>query len=153
MKNITLRIATYADTESILPLMQCLFEEHSADDLRLEIKSYINGPDTCIYIAMDDNAIGFAQCSIRRDYVEGSAKSPVGYLEGVYISPTHRKRGIARALVSACELWAMAHDCTEFGSDCPLTNTESIAFHKGIGFSIANKLVCFIKAIGSVQDT
>ena len=52
---------------------------------------------------------GFAQAQLRRDYVEGSSTSPVGYLEGVYVEPDFRRRGFAQALLRACEAWARAH--------------------------------------------
>ena len=34
--------------------------------------------------------IGFAQCTLRNDYVEGSSSSPVGYLEGIYVKDEYR---------------------------------------------------------------
>ena len=37
-------------------------------------------------LAREDGAdVGFAQCGLRRDYVEGTHTSPVGYLEGVFV--------------------------------------------------------------------
>ncbi|MBL8992533.1 MAG: hypothetical protein JNM63_04285, partial [Spirochaetia bacterium] len=35
--------------------------------------------------------VGFIYVGIRRDYVEGSSRSPVGYLEGIYILPKFRR--------------------------------------------------------------
>ena len=33
----------------------------------------IAGPDACVFLAeLDGRAAGFAQCSLRRDYVEGA---------------------------------------------------------------------------------
>ena len=40
-------------------------------------------------------AVGFAQVQLRRDYVGGNHLSPVGYLEGIYVEETYRRRGIA----------------------------------------------------------
>ena len=91
--------------------------------------------------------IGFAQCQLRHDYVEGTETSPVGYLEGIYIKEADRHQGIARALLAACEDWAKAQGCTEFASDCELTNTESQAFHQAVGFSEANRIVAFVKKL------
>ena len=79
--------------------------------------------------------------------MEGTESSPVGYLEGVYVKEAYRKQGIGRELVSACERWAKEQGCTEFGSDCELTNETSQAFHRAIGFEEANRIVAYVRKI------
>ena len=91
--------------------------------------------------------MGFAQCQLRHDYVEGTDSSPVGYLEGIYVIPSCRHRGIAGVLLAACERWAVKMGCTEFASDCELDNLESLAFHKSAGFTEANRIICFTKKL------
>ena len=91
--------------------------------------------------------MGFAQCQLRHDYVEGTESSPVGYLEGIYAAPDCRRQGIAGALLAACERWAVKMGCTEFASDCELDNLESLAFHKSAGFTEANRIICFTKKL------
>ena len=54
------------------------------------------------------------QCALRRDYVEGTHTSPVGYLEGVFVQEEYRGRGVATALLRACEAWAGEKGCAEF---------------------------------------
>jgi aminoglycoside 6'-N-acetyltransferase I len=93
----------------------------------------------------ESRPVGFAQCQLRSDYVEGTKLSPVGYLEGIYVEPEYRRRGIARALLRRCEQWAQEKGCAEFASDCELDNRESITFHMHAGFSEANRIVCFAK--------
>ena len=84
---------------------------------------------------------------VRVDYVEGTKSSPVGYLEGIYIQEKYRLKGYARELVKACEEWAKNKGCSEFASDCELTNKESYSFHKKVGFKEANRIICFNKKI------
>ena len=91
--------------------------------------------------------MGFAQCQLRWDYVEGTSHSPVGYLEGVYVEPDCRRRGIAKQLLNTCEAWAGARGCLEFASDCGLENRESLGFHLGAGFAEANRIICFVKKL------
>lgn len=101
-----------------------------------------------VFLAVEDGvAVGFAQCQLRHDYVEGTHSSPVGYLEGIYVRKDFRGRGLARALLSVCEGWAREQSCLEFASDCALDNGASIAFHRSAGFDEANRIVCFTKKL------
>ena len=91
--------------------------------------------------------VGFAQCKLRYDYVEGAETSPVGYLEGIYVKEEYRKRGYAKELLAACEQWAKEQGCSEFASDCELDNRDSLAFHLKNGFMEANRIICFKKVL------
>ena len=82
-----------------------------------EIKILLQSEDAHFFIYFDhDIPIGFAQVQLRYDYVEGTSSSPVGYLEGIFIEKAYRKKGYAKALLSACEAWAKGKGCTEFAS-------------------------------------
>ncbi len=119
-----------------------------AEKLQTEFKAALAKPDFAVFLALEEAVpAGFAQCQLRYDYVEGCDTSPVGYLEGIYVEPEYREKGAARALLSACENWAKEKGCTEFASDCELTNTDSILFHQNVGFEEMNRIVCFKKSI------
>lgn len=92
---------------------------------------------------LGDEAVGFISLSIRNDYVEGTKSSPVGYIEGIYVRPECRGRGIARELVEFAKAWTRGRGLTELASDCDLLNDESRAFHKSVGFLEATTVVCF----------
>ncbi|QYU68823.1 GNAT family N-acetyltransferase [Leptolyngbya sp. 15MV] len=107
---------------------------------------YLRGkPDRAAFIALDPdgNAIGFAEATLRRDYVEGCDTSPVGFLEGIYIMPEARGRGVGRALSEAVADWARAQGCTEYASNALLDNHDSHAFHAAIGFAETERVVYF----------
>lgn len=101
----------------------------------------------CFIKYMDGKAVGFAQCQLRTDYVEGTDSSPVGYLEGIFVEKEYRKRGYAKELLKECENWAKEKQCTWFASDCELVNEESLHFHMALGFEEANRIICFKKEI------
>ena len=63
------------------------------------------------YKYAEDKPIAFAQCQLRHDYVEGTESSPVGYLEGIFVSEGYRKKGCAAELLSECERWAKEKGC------------------------------------------
>jgi len=96
---------------------------------------------------IQDGRYSFAQCQLRHDYVEGTETSPVGYLEGIYVREAGRGKGIAWRLLRACEDWARKQGCTEFASDCELTNAESQGFHQAVGFKEANRIVVYVRKI------
>lgn len=102
---------------------------------------------TCFIKYIDNMAIGFAQCQLRTDYVEGTETSPVGYLEGIFIIEAYRKKGYAKELLSTCERWAKEQNCSEFASDCELNNIAGLRFHLAMGFEEANRIICFRKGI------
>ncbi|RUS52434.1 aminoglycoside adenylyltransferase [Kurthia sp. 3B1D] len=113
-----------------------------------EFKTWIEDDEALILLALDqDYAVGFAQCQLRHEYVEGTDSSPVGYLEGLYVKQAYRMKGIANELVKSCELWAKDKKCREFASDCELSNDASIRMHKKLGFTEANRIVCFTKTL------
>lgn len=128
--------------------------EHPAEELAAEFASLLTEPEAALFAAKQDDAlIGFAQCQLRRDYVEGTSTSPVGYLEGIFVAPAHRHRGIAAALLRACEAWAREKGCTEFASDCELENMDSLRFHQSLGFTEANRIICFTKKLQEATES
>lgn len=143
-----IRKATIQDLPILAELACRLWPEHPTEEMRSEFAEMIEKTDTALFLAYTEDApIGFAQCQLRHDYVEGTEASPVGYLEGIYVAEGHRKQGVAKALLTACEHWAKAQGCTEFASDCELNNTQSLQFHLNVGFTEANRIICFTKKL------
>lgn len=129
-------------------LARLLWPENDLELFIQEMTELTAQPDAVVMLAYHEKeAIGFAQCQLRRDYVEGTSTSPVGYLEGLYVKEAFRKQGIARKLVVACEEWAKAKGCLEFASDCELTNEDSLEMHRKLGFYEANRIICFTKRL------
>ncbi len=125
-----------------------MWNDNTVLDLEKEFEELIESDKaTCFIKYIDNMAIGFAQCQLRTDYVEGTETSPVGYLEGIFIVEAYRKKGYAKELLSACERWAKEQKCSEFASDCELDNTASLRFHLTMGFEEANRIICFRKEI------
>ena len=73
-------------------------------------------------------------------------------MEGIYVKPGHRKNGIAKELVQYAKDWSKNHGCTELASDCELANEASRMFHTQIGFSEANRIICFTMSLEGSKD-
>ena len=140
--------AEMKDLSALAELACQLWPHHGREEMAEELMQINQQDDAAFFLAYEGgNAVGFAQCQLRHDYVEGTESSPVGYLEGIYVADGYRKRGIARKLLSACENWAKAQGCAEFASDCELGNKQSLQFHLRVGFAEANRIICFTKKL------
>lgn len=148
MCDMMIRKATIDDLAALSALALMLWPEHAAEDLSEEFAEAIKQNTAQFFLLYDGNeAIGFAQCGLRHDYVEGTESSPVGYLEGIYVKENHRRKGCAVQLLHTCEAWAKSQGCREFASDCEFNNAMSLAFHLGAGFEEANRIICFTKKL------
>lgn len=140
--------ADIEDSKIVAELAILLWPDNEINALEKELVEYITLNKGAIFICFDEtNPVGFAQCNLRNDYVEGTESSPVGYLEGIFVKIEHRKRGIAKKLLAQCEYWAKGQGCSEFASDCELNNTDSLKFHLQLGFEEANRIICFKKKL------
>ena len=140
--------ASAEDAQAVAVMAAKMWTDHTADELAEGFAAVINDPDSVVFILTDGNkAVGFAQCGLRYDYVEGTDSSPVGYLEGVFVEVPYRKQGCAKQLLSRCEKWAKEKGCSDFASDCELDNEVSRLFHLGSGFREANRIICFAKKL------
>ncbi len=140
--------ATTADMNTIAELACELWPDHTVKEMAREYQDLLTEKEAAIFLYRAEGYVaGFAQCQLRHDYVEGTETSPVGYLEGIYVRKADRGKGIARSLLRACEDWAKEQGCTEFASDCELTNTESQGFHRAAGFKEANRIVAYVRKI------
>ena len=138
--------ARIEDAQILADLAIQMWADHDLDDLTEEFRQLVMGDDAACFIKyVDGKPIAFAQCQLRHDYVEGTESSPVGYLEGIFVSEEYRKKGYAAELLSECEKWVREESCTEFASDCELGNADSVKFHMSLGFEEANRIICFRK--------
>ena len=143
-----IRKAKMQDISVLTELALMLWPHYSAAQMQDDLTGALAQDDAAFFVAYDaEHGIGFAQCQLRYDYVEGTDSSPVGYLEGIYVADGYRKQGIARELLSACESWAKTKGCAEFASDCELDNVQSLQFHRNVGFEEANRIICFVKKL------
>lgn len=136
------------DLETLAKLAVMMWRNHSVNELINEFSEIMTSGKSQFFLKYEnDLPIGFAQCQLRYDYVEGTKTTPVGYLEGIFIKEGYRNRGYAKELLAECEVWARSNGCKEFASDCEIDNTDSFYFHKAMNFTEANRIICFTKTL------
>ncbi len=140
--------ADIKDVTVLAELAIQMWKDHTLADLADEFRDILAKDDAVCFIKyVDDKPIAFAQSQLRYDYVEGTESSPVGYLEGIFVTSEYRKTGYAAELLRECEKCAKEKGCSEFASDCELVNENSLKFHMASGFEEANRIICFRKDI------
>lgn len=125
-----------------------MWDNHSVNELADDFSEILSTGKAQFFLKYEtDIPVGFAQCQLRYDYVEGTETSPVGYLEGIFIKKEYRNKGYAKELLEECERWAKSMGCQEFASDCEADNSDSFHFHKAVSFTEANRIICFTKKL------
>lgn len=82
------------DLPDVVRLAFGLWPDHDLKELEAECADLLKtGTLFALYEAPNGVPVGFAQCQLRHDYVEGTETSPVGYLEGIYVEPAFRGAG------------------------------------------------------------
>jgi aminoglycoside 6'-N-acetyltransferase I len=145
----SIELLTAADFDAWIALRMQLWPHQSLDELRRDGDALLaRGDGAVAFVAKSEGSpVGFAEATIRVDFVNGSSTSPVTFLEGLYVAPQCRRQGVARALCSAVERWGAAHGCTEFASDALLENEQGHVVHRALGFAETERVVYFLKSI------
>ena len=133
-----------------LDLRLALWTDATADEHRGYMAIALAQPERFLQLMMYDGnrqPVGFIEGSIRMDYVNGTESSPVGFVEGVFVVPAWRRRGVARQLYAAIADWARARGCRELASDALIDNEASQRAHRALGFRETERVVYFTKEL------
>ncbi len=125
-----------------------LWPDEDAQQIAAEASGMLAQADLLVLVAREGEAvIGFAEAAIRNDYVNGCETSPVAFVEGIYVVPEQRRRGVAKAMIAAIDVWAQQQGLRELASDALLGNAQSHAMHEALGFGETERVVYFRKVL------
>ena len=127
-----------ADEAEVLAMMRELWPD-----------SAISGFDDQYYFVFEDDDGrhgGFVSMSVR-PWVDGADSAPCPHLEGWFVRPALRRKGIGKALVAAVEAWCRENGYNELSSDALLSNTVSLAAHARLGFVPTEQIQYFAKSL------
>jgi aminoglycoside 6'-N-acetyltransferase I len=133
-----------------LALREALWTDCPREQQLREMAEHAGSPGRFAdFVAYSPNGqpVGLAEAAMRTDYVNGAASSPVAFLEGIYVAPQSRRRGVAASLVDAVSAWARQCGCSELASDALLENQASHAVHLALGFEESERAVFFRKPL------
>ncbi len=146
----TIERCTSLDQPGWLELRRALWNDATAEEHRGYMAIALAQPERFLQLMVYDEKrtpVGFIEGSIRNDYVNGTESSPVGFVEGVYVIPSKRRKGVARMLFEAIGDWARARGCQELASDALLENESSQRAHRALGFRETERVVYFAKPL------
>lgn len=138
------------DQPGWLELRLALWPEGTPEAFRAEMAGQLADPGRFaqfVACADDGRPVGLAEASLRLDHVNGTSGSPVAFLEGLYVVPEHRRRGVAARLVAAVEAWALARGAAELASDVLVENVPSQRVHRALGFRETERVVFYCKPL------
>lgn len=116
-----------------------LWPDNEYNDLYNETK---DSKDFFFGAVIDELLVGFIQLSIRKEYVNGSSSSPVGFIEGLYV--LEELRGIGKELVEYVLKFTKDKGIKEVASDVLIDNILSQKFHEKMGFKETERVVYYI---------
>jgi aminoglycoside 6'-N-acetyltransferase I len=102
-----------------------------------------------VFVAKGSNVdlAGFIEVGLRSHADGCDPTRPVGFVEGWYVRPESRGRGIGGEMMRASERWARPQGCRELASDTWLDNDGSVKAHRALGFEVVDRCVNFRKRL------
>ena len=144
---IMIRRVTQEDKAEWFRMRKGIWPEVPDDYMRFDMDDILADDNYMVIFACDGNMpIGLTEARIR-DYGEGCATSPVGYIEGWYVQEGYRGRGIVGIMTQSAENWAREKGCTEMASDTWLDNGPSIRAHIKLGYVEVERLIHYVKKL------
>ena len=147
-----IRAVAVRDAEAWASMRARLWPDADAAELLQEARAFVGGSALTIlnaaFLAEADAAtpLGFVELAIRA-FSDGCDSSPVPHVEGWYVEPFARGRGVGRDLMRAGETWARERGFVELASDAELHNAGALRAHQACGFEEVERLVKFRKML------
>lgn len=142
------RRITAADRDAWVRMREALWPGSLTDHER-ETRAYFESAAGTPIVFVADIAgtvVGFLELDFHK-YAPGCASSPVPFIEGWYVDPAFRGRGLGGSLVAAAEAHARGAGFTEIASDAEVSNEDRIAAHRALGYDEFERVVCFFRRL------
>ena len=140
--------ASNENLNQLTELALALWPNNEKDLIKSDLVYIIGHLNNRVLLAKsDEEYIGFIHMSIRSGFVEGADTTPVGYIEGVYVKPDYRRKGVAKELYHAGLEWLKSEKCSQIGADIGINDNMCPDFYIGMGYKEANRIICYINNI------
>lgn len=135
--------------------MRCaLWPDETSSGHEAFARAVVDGrPTSTLPVAMfvatndDREILGFVDVGLRSHADGCDERRAVGFIEGWYVVPAARSRGVGRALIAAAEQWSRQQGCAEMASDTWIDAEDSQRAHLALGFEVVDRCVHFRKTL------
>jgi GNAT superfamily N-acetyltransferase len=98
----------------------------------------IAGEAQCFVVECDGDVVGMALASMSDDYRRVTLGLPRGYVNGVFVAPNLRRRGLGRELVGAALAWLRERGCESVRLH---SSVEGRPLYASLGFKDGDEMV------------
>jgi aminoglycoside 6'-N-acetyltransferase I len=150
---VHVRLGVPADLEAVARQFATLWPDGPQEEHMTEAAAILAGnpssttPLAVLVAEVAGVVVGFVEVGLRSHADGCDPMRATGFIEGWYVEPEHRRRGVGRALVVAAEDWARSKGCTEIASDTWIDNEPSQRAHEALGFEVVDRCVHYRKAL------
>lgn len=147
---MNIKIASKEDKTEWLRLRLALWPEVSTALHEKEIDAMIFNPERfAAFLAYNssDQMIGFLEVSTHELIDEGCDIKQIGYIEGWYVDPGYRRKGVGAELVSKAEQWVEKQGLKAIAVDTNLENDISQKAYQALGYQEVDRLILYKKAL------
>ena len=143
MEEITIRIATMDDLDTLLQFEQGVIEAERPFDVTIkdghvnyyDIVHLIEAPHIEIVVAESGLKIigcGYARIEDGRIYLKHKQHAYLGFM---YVDPAHRGKGVNKLVIDTLTKWAISQNMTELRLDVYDENAPAVRAYEKVGFS------------------
>jgi aminoglycoside 6'-N-acetyltransferase I len=148
---VVVRQARVADRTALAVARADLWPGASREQHEAELSEMLGAKATSaseILVAESEHEIvGFVEVNLRSHADGCDPRQPVVFIEGWYVNPEFRRRGVGRMLIAAAENWGRARGCLEMASDTWIDHDVSQRAHEAIGFIVVDRCVHYKKTL------
>jgi aminoglycoside 6'-N-acetyltransferase I len=152
---IEVRGVAAGDRDALVRFRCDLWPDEAAPAHEADVERHLAGvprstlPLAILVAVKGAELVGFVEVGLRSHADGCDGDHAVGFVEGWYVAPEHRREGVGSALIAAAEGWARGHGCRELASDTwsDARGEVSVAAHEALGFEIVDRVVNFRKTL------
>ncbi|MBQ3079472.1 MAG: GNAT family N-acetyltransferase [Clostridia bacterium] len=147
---IAVRPAVLSDAEDILAVnRECFGYEHDVSVVQSALtRCAEEGTLSCFSAIADDVLAGYIQAQI----VHPVYSLPVCYVHALAVLPVFRRRGAAKALVTAVEKWAIAMGAQTISLHSGTDRKTAHAFYAAFGYKVRKHVIHFVKPLNEEEN-
>ena len=126
-----------------------LYGELSAQFHEAEMELIFSSKEATCFIGLSESGAAVAMLEVSlRNFVDGCLGGPVGYIEGIYVTPLERKQGYAGELIEFATSWFRSKGCRDMAADAELANLIAQDFLTRAGFDETYRVVEYKRSLG-----